>query len=92
MLATTEAYAKALRSFSDEQDLDVFGAGHDAMVTAAEKRGLVYKPCGAGGGDVGIVLGRDAASVVSFAEFAEARGFRQLEIALDPEGVRVAEQ
>ena len=92
VLATTADYTKALRSFSDEQDLDVFGAGHGTIVAAAEKRGLVYKPCGAGGGDVGIVLGRDAASVVSFAKSAEERGFRQLDIALDPEGVRVAEQ
>ena len=92
VLAATAEYANALRAFSDEQDLDVFAAGHDVMSDAAGKRGLVYKPCGAGGGDVGIVLGRDAQSVASFADSAEARGFRQIDIALDPDGIRVNEQ
>ena len=92
VLAATAAYADALRAFSDEQDLDVFAAGHDAMSRAADRQGLVYKPCGAGGGDVGIVLGRDDDSVASFAESAEARGFSKLDIVLDPDGVRVTRQ
>lgn len=92
VLAATAAFTEALRSFSNEQDLDVFGAGHDAIARAADRQGLVYKPCGAGGGDVGIVLGRNDASIASFAESAEARGFRQLDIALDPDGVRVNQQ
>jgi phosphomevalonate kinase len=52
-------YIEQLREFSIDHDLGIFDAGHDEIHGAASAANLVYKPCGAGGGDVGIVFSRD---------------------------------
>ncbi len=77
------AYIETLRQFSVDHDLGIFDAGHDKLVTDAAAAGLVYKPCGAGGGDIGILLG---SSGVALDEFI-ADGRQSLECALDPAGV-----
>ena len=83
------AYVAALVAFDVDHKLGIFDAGHDALANHSNYDDVVYKPCGAGGGDVGIVLGTDAERVARFAQFAESRGFRRLELALDPQGARV---
>ena len=81
-------YTAALRRFSDEHGLGVFEGGHEALLAEAQDRGLVYKPCGAGGGDVGIALTEDRAALASFAAAARDRGFEPLPVAADPRGVQ----
>lgn len=75
-------YIDELRSFSADLDLGIFDAGHDELVDAAKASNLVYKPCGAGGGDVGIVFGQDIARVQSFAS-EHATKHRQLDCEID---------
>jgi len=81
-----------LREFSDDHGLGIFDAGHAEMVAAVEAAGLVYKPCGAGGGDVGIVLSSGAESIAEFVGRAKELGFRHLAISADPHGVQVTGQ
>jgi hypothetical protein len=50
--------------------------------------GLIYKPCGAGGGDVGIALGADNAALERFADNLTP-DHAILDARLDPAGVRV---
>ena len=83
-------YTIALRTFSDNHDLGIFAAGHAGMAAAAEAAGLVYKPCGAGGGDVGVVFGDDAAAIESFIEDAAPAEFVVLDMNMDPNGVHIA--
>jgi len=78
VLTATRAWVTALAAFSDAHGLDVFAAGHAGLTALAREQGLVYKPCGAGGGDVGVVLGNEAAAVDEFAQSAVARGFERL--------------
>ncbi len=59
-------YCELLREFSVDHDLGIFDAGHEELWYAANTAGLTYKPCGAGGGDVGILLGSDAATLDTF--------------------------
>lgn len=82
VLEATACFARTLADFSDAYALDVFGGGHAALAELAASRGLVYKPCGAGGGDVGVVLGDDAAAIARFAELAAASGFVALDVRL----------
>ena len=80
-------YGDALMRFSVDHDLDIFEAGHEALSRAAIDDGVVYKPCGAGGGDIGIALATDASRLDEFVGHACAMGFRHLDFAIDPTGV-----
>lgn len=86
LLGALAAYAKGLRTFDVDHDLGIFDAGHLELAEAAEDMGLVYKPCGAGGGDIGALFAGEAAAVGRFTKLAEGRGFRLLDIALDSDG------
>ena len=81
------AYIEALRQFSDDYDLGIFDAGHDKLATEAAAAGLVYKPCGAGGGDVGILLGNSNEQLDDFLTGMDVLGCRLLDCELEMNGV-----
>jgi len=80
-------YISVLREFSVDHDIGIFDAGHAELVIAARAAGLVYKPCGAGGGDVGIVLADSTAAVESFLGTALGGSGQVLDARLDVRGV-----
>ena len=66
------AYIGVLRQFSVDHDLGIFDAGHEELTDAAMVSNLVYKPAGAGGGDIGVLFGRDEAEFDAFvAKYAD---------------------
>jgi phosphomevalonate kinase len=81
-------YCERLHEFSVDHDLGIFDAGHDALWQAAKAMDLIYKPCGAGGGDVGIVIGTDEAAVEQFARNL-ASGQSIVDARLSETGVRI---
>ncbi len=85
LLEAYPAYIEVLRRFSIDHDLGIFDAGHDGLVDEAATAGLVYKPCGAGGGDVGVLLGRSEEALDEFV----ARHCRLLQCTTDPHGVEL---
>jgi phosphomevalonate kinase len=91
ILESFPPYIDALRHFSTELDLGVFDAGHEELVQLAVDNGIVYKPCGAGGGDIGIALTACEDSINEFGNRALERGFSILDVALEEQGVLVAE-
>jgi len=78
-------YIECLRRFSVDHGLGIFDAGHDELCIAAADAGLVYKPCGAGGGDVGILLGRSGEQLDDFMAGRQ----QTLHCELDPVGVKL---
>lgn len=80
------AYIEALRRFSDQYDLGIFDAGHDKLATEAAAAGLVYKPCGAGGGDVGILLGNSNEQLDEFVIGMDVPGCQPLDCELEING------
>lgn len=82
-------YTAVLRDFSIDHELGIFDAGHAELVDAASAAGLVYKPCGAGGGDVGIILADNDADISTFVEQAKAGHFRALDMGIDDHGLQV---
>lgn len=81
-------YIDVLREFSVDHDIGIFDAGHAELSLTARAAGLVYKPCGAGGGDVGIVLATCAAVVESFLGTALGESDQILDARLDVQGVQ----
>ena len=86
------SYIGVLRQFSVDHDLGIFDAGHDELTDAAMADGLVYKPAGAGGGDTGILFGRDAADLDAFLQRRAGLIHGLLPCALEPNGVRLESQ
>jgi len=82
-------YTKVLSEFSSDHSLGIFDAGHAEMAGVAEAAGLVYKPCGAGGGDVGILFSDSEDAIASFSEQALPQQFRLMDARLDSIGVQV---
>ena len=89
VIAAYPGYIAALRQFSVDHDLGIFDAGHEQLAAAAAAAGLVYKPAGAGGGDIGVLLGGSGKDVASFIAGNELAARGVLPCALDPRGVVV---
>lgn len=87
VLRAYPAYVAALRRFDVDHDLGIFDAGHGRLTDEAQKEGLVYKPAGAGGGDVGVLFGTDAEVLEDFLARHIAEPQRVLSCELDPRGV-----
>jgi len=87
ILQELRAYTEALRKFDVDHRLGIFDAGHAELADAAASAGLVYKPCGAGGGDLGIVIANDASDIATFVDVARASNFRQMNMAIDETGI-----
>lgn len=82
-------YIDVLRQFSIDHDLGIFDAGHDELTDAAMAQDLVYKPAGAGGGDIGVLFGRDAADLDAFVDAHADLIHGAIVCELDPDGVRL---
>lgn len=80
-------YTRALRKFDVDHRLGIFDAGHAELADAAASAGLVYKPCGAGGGDLGIVIANDVSDIATFVDAARESEFKQLNMAIDETGI-----
>ena len=87
VLSQYPTYIETLRQFSVDHDLGIFDAGHDQLVVEAASAGLVYKPCGAGGGDIGILLGTSYEQLDGFMTAREASGYPLPGTVLDTDGV-----
>lgn len=80
-------YIDTLRKFSEDYDLGIFDACHEKLVAEARSAGLIYKPCGAGGGDVGILMGTKYEKLDEFLAGVPVASCRVLESKLDTQGV-----
>jgi phosphomevalonate kinase len=87
ILDALRTYTAALGRFSVEHRLGVFDAGHQELCDIADDSGFVYKPCGAGGGDIGILVAPDDASISEFGIRAGQLGFRRLDRGIESAGL-----
>jgi phosphomevalonate kinase len=89
LLEAVSSYANALRRFGAASGIEIYGPAHERLATLAREHGAVYKPCGAGGGDVGVACSDDAAALGALRVSVEGAGFRALALAIDPVGLQV---
>jgi len=88
IIAALHSYAAALRRFDTEHGLGIHDAGHAELAALADACGVLYKPCGAGGGDLGIVIASDEAAVDAFVSGVQDYGFRPVHMAIEANGLR----
>ncbi len=61
-----ERYVAALRAMDEEAGLGVFGPVHERLFGLAVGTQVVYKPCGAGGGDIGVAVSDNPTALDDF--------------------------
>lgn len=82
-------YTDLLERFDQATRIGIFGPGHRKARALSSRLGLVYKPCGAGGGDTGVGVSTDSDAISAFKQYTEAAGLVVLDMAIAPEGVTV---
>lgn len=87
-LARLHDYQKALAALDKAAALNIFTPQHARLATIANRTGLVYKPCGAGGGDIGIAFGHHPQQLTAFNEAAAREKFLPLETEIATHGVQ----
>jgi phosphomevalonate kinase len=83
------AYSAALRALDDVARLGIYSDAHRTLVDVAERHGVVYKPCGAGGGDLGAAFAIERAALEEFRRSARGAGFGRLSLELDEHGITI---
>jgi phosphomevalonate kinase len=89
-VAAGQANARALASLGAAADAPIVPPAFADLARAAEREGGAFYPSGAGGGDVGVWLGRTPPSA-DFLERAKEGGMSLLDLAIDPAGLRRCE-
>ena len=92
VVAGLAEYTRVLQRFDDAYGLGIFAAGHAELADQAAGEGLVYKPCGAGGGDIGVALATSRSSLASFGQTAARVGFTWLGLGIDPRGAMLRDK
>lgn len=74
-LASLHDYAIALAGLGEASGADIASRAHRALGQLAAECGVIYKSCGAGGGDVGVTFSVDDVRLQEFSECAVRAGF-----------------
>lgn len=82
-------YIRALKRLDRAANLGIYSAPHLALERLAAAEGLIYKPCGAGGGDVGMAVADAPGRLAGFAAAARAAGYTPLNLEAARQGVRL---
>ena len=89
-------FLDALREYTDVLErmdrmarIGIFGPGHQAAREIAARCGVVYKPCGAGGGDTGVGFAADQEAVARFANEAGDSGLTMVPMEVSDDGIRI---
>lgn len=88
-VAALTASGSGLAALADAASLPIFAGGHEQLLAIAGACQVAYKPCGAGGGDLGIASACDASRLSAFMHAARGQGYSILSMECDPHGVRV---
>jgi len=89
LIEAVDAYAAGLARLGAASGLDIMSAEHRALRAVAADCGVAYKPCGAGGGDVGLAVAADAGRMAAFRRGVLHAGLRILELQPARQGLRV---
>lgn len=89
LLAVVRAYFEAMAELGGASGADIVSAAHWQVRALVEGEGAVYKPAGAGGGDIGLAFTGDPAVARRVLAAAAAAGLWAMELVPEPRGVEV---
>ncbi len=83
-------YIDSLSALDGHANIGIFGPGHQRASALASQLGVLYKPCGAGGGDCGVAIATDRDAIDRFLADASFFDLVPLSAEVAPDGVTVA--
>ena len=86
-LSLLTEYSQTLKALDDVAILNIFTHEHARLGKLAAASGALYKPCGAGGGDIGIAFSEDPHAIAVFRQQAAANGFLPLDLEMATDGI-----
>lgn len=81
-------FAEILADLGECAGLEIFSSAHLELAAMAKKSGLVYKPCGAGGGDLGVAMGTDVNNITQFVNLIKSSRYQVVDLTTSAAGVR----
>jgi phosphomevalonate kinase len=87
-LASVSRFGEFLDTLGCQAGLGIFSPPHRALSALAMKSGLVYKPCGAGSGDLGVAMGTNVNDIDQFVIRARSSGYKIIDISPNSNGVQ----
>ncbi len=91
-MAQLTTYVDALAALDVAASLGIFSTHHQLLTRIGHRTGIVYKPSGAGGGDMGVAFSTNVADLEAFAVQARAAGFQLPAMEPEHDGLRVTNQ
>ena len=82
-------YTDVLERMDRMARIGIFGPGHQAAREIAARCRVVYKPCGAGGGDTGVGFAANRDAVARFAKEAGDAGLTIVPMEVSDDGIRI---
>lgn len=83
-------YVDALDALDRAARIGIFSEAHRTATSLASRHGVLYKPCGAGGGDMGVALAEDPDALDAFRTAVTRAGLHVVSAAIDPGGLSVS--
>jgi phosphomevalonate kinase len=87
LLAAMREYGRQLASLTESSGVGIASREHHQIGAVADACGVVYKSCGAGGGDVGVAMATDSLALAEFRRQVLRRGWQLLDLETDAHGV-----
>lgn len=87
--AAVREYVGALKRLDRDAGLGIYSPAHLRAERLASRYNLAYKPCGAGGGDIGAVFAESADGLREFKAAAAAAELTILNLETQPNGIEV---
>lgn len=76
-------------NFDKATNLGIYGDTHQAALEIANRAGILYKPCGAGGGDTGVALSDNVKALETFERNATREGLNLVRLTMEKHGAAV---
>jgi phosphomevalonate kinase len=80
-------YGDLMGTIGTEMGVAIVDQAHAAIKARAEGLGAAYKPCGAGGGDLGMAAATDSGLLHDLERWLEENGYTPLALTIDAQGV-----
>jgi phosphomevalonate kinase len=86
-LEEVDAFWRVLGELGSVTGMPIISEEHRDLHRAAEESGVLYKPSGAGGGDLGVGFTADPSAAARLVDRAASMGFRVLDLRVDITGL-----